>query len=538
MRQYTVQQIGIFALLFLGCGDSKDTDDTATQNNTTTNTSHDYETISTDSTWTGNHTINGALTINSTLTIEACSTIHLAANAYISIIDGGRIVSQGSEDCMVTFTSAENSPQAGDWAYIEIYTNGNVFDWTTIEYGGNDYASIWVGDQGTVAITNSTFAHSEKGIELVSDATLTAFENNTFIAMNEFIMSVTTEQVRSITPITSIDNIGNFIEIKNSTLDRDSTWKNPSVPYKTSGFTLNADVTVEAGTVFLIEEDSYITVTDSGSLINNGTQAAPIVYTSASIEPQSGDWAYIDLYSNGNVFDWTVVEYGGKDFASVYCNDNSSISITNTVFSDSDKALHMRDGSTLHTFSNNTFTRIQEYPITVSPDHVAHLGSLTASENEHPSIEVSYGRLSSNGTWKNLALPYSINNMHINAIVTVEAGTTLWMVPDALITINDSGSLILDGTATASITVTSEKGTPLAGDWQEFDFYATSNNNNRFSYTNIMYGGGGGYGAVWLEEGAHLTLDHVTFSNNEQCDLHFASFSDVVIGSSTYNSCN
>ena len=516
--------------------DTTDTTDTTdTQNNT--NTTHEYENISTDTTWNGNHTINGSITVTATLTIEACSTIHMSPNSYISVQDGGRILSTGTEDCLITFTSTENDPASGDWGYIELYTNGNVFDWTVIEYAGNDYASIWVADQGTVTVTNSTFANSERGIELMQGATLTSFSGNTFTGMEKFIMSVATEHVKSLNPITATDNNSNFIVIKNGTLERDGTWKNPAVPFKTNGFTLDAEVTVEAGTVFMMEENAYILVNNGGALINNGTQADPVIYTSASIEPQSGDWGYIDLYSNGNVFDWTIVEYAGKDYASVFCNDNSSITITNSVFSDSKKALEMRDGSTLHNFSDNTFTRIEDYIMTIAPDHVNDLGTMTGTNNETPSIEITYGTLRHDAMWKHWEFPYSVNSVTITAEVTVEAGSTLLMVPDALISINDGGSVILDGRQNARITVTSEKGNPLAGDWAEFDIYSTSNNNNRFSYADIMYGGGYGYGAVWLDDGAYLELDHVTFSHNEQCDMRLYTGSEVVASNTSYLVC-
>ena len=354
----------LFSSFLCACGADKDTSDTGsdTSDDSITNTSsiHDSETISSDTTWNGSHTVNGILTINSTLTIEACSTIKMSANSSISIRDGGRLLSQGSEDCMVTFTSSSSNPDSGDWGYIELYTNGNVFDWTTIEYAGNDYASLWIDGSGSASITNSTFAYSDSGIEVVGDGSMTNFQNNTFMNMKEFIMSVTTTQVSSLNPITSIDNTNNFIIIKNSTLEENGTWKNVSVPYKTSGFSLNADVTVEAGTVFLMEEYTYILVNDSGSLVNNGTESEPILYTSASEIPQSDDWGYFDLYSNGNVFDWTIVEYAGNDYASIYCNDNSSISIRNSTFRDSNKAIEFHLGSTIHAFENNNFQRIQE----------------------------------------------------------------------------------------------------------------------------------------------------------------------------------
>ena len=163
---------------------------------------------------------------------------------------------------------------------------------------------------------------------------------------------------------------------------------------------------------------------------------------------------------------------------------------------------------------------------------------MSGSDNANPGIFISYGSLTQNGLWKNLEFPYILNSFEITANLTVENGSVLKMTPYALISILNGGGLIMDGTQSAPITITSEKDTPLAGDWLEFDFFASSNNNNRFSHTNIMYGGGGGYGAVWIDDGAYLELDHVTFSHNETCDVSLYNITDMSTSNSSYSVCN
>ena len=70
------------------------------------------------------------------------------------------------------------------------------------------------------------------------------------------------------------------------------------------------------------------------------------------------------------------------------------------------------------------------------------------------------------------------------------------------------------------VTVTSSKAAPAAGDWTEIDIYNTASNNCRFQYADILYGGGDGtYGALWVDGGVTVELDHVTFEDNEACDV-------------------
>lgn len=40
-----------------------------------------------------------------------------------------------------------------------------------------------------------------------------------------------------------------------------------------------------------------------------------------------------------------------------------------------------------------------------------------------------------------------------------------------------------------------------------------------FRYADITFGGGMDTGALWIDSGAELTLDHVSFSSNGPCDV-------------------
>lgn len=58
---------------------------------------------------------------------------------------------------------------------------------------------------------------------------------------------------------------------------------------------------------------------------------------------------------------------------------------------------------------------------------------------------------------------------------------------------------------------------------------------NVLTSTDVKYGGGAGYGALWLSSDAEVALDHVTFTENETCDVDSSGTVNPV--ETTYSAC-
>ena len=127
--------------------------------------------------------------------------------------------------------------------------------------------------------------------------------------------------------------------------------------------------------------------------------------------------------------------------------------------------------------------------------------------------------------------------MYINAAVTVEAGSTLLMSENTYLYVDDEGSLVLDGTSDSHVVVTSPKSNPSAGDWRYISIEDGAAAGNRFSYTDISYGGDTGYGQLTVEDGAEITLEHVTFSDGDTWDVYIYDGATVNDTDSTYDVC-
>jgi parallel beta-helix repeat protein len=101
---------------------------------------------------------------NATLTIEP--EVEVKFGGHFSLIVEGRLVANGTEDKMITFTSNKYEPKAGDWGVIEFNgMNSSSLIHCIIEYGTNGITM----ESGTLNIQNSLVRlNSENGIMITN----------------------------------------------------------------------------------------------------------------------------------------------------------------------------------------------------------------------------------------------------------------------------------------------------------------------------------------------------------------------------------
>lgn len=508
---------------------------------------HESDTIVIATVWEDTHVIKGTLTVNAPLTIKACSTIKMDSGASINVRDNGSITVIGKPTCKTKFTSYKTFPSAGDWDAIYLYgtaSAGNAFEFVTFEYGGGNYGAVWVEEGADVRFDSSTFSHiKDKGIKFEDGAEIGSFVGNTFKSLGGNPVWTSSNIVPSLSPIVTEDVAAavNRVHVF-GTATRNGTWKNLGIPYEVEGISIEAAVTVEPGTTIGVMPDSIINVQENGALVMEGTAAQRIIVTSAKTAPKAGDWNYIGIYntaSENNRFEYVDFKYGGSTYGIFWVEQDASVSFDNCTFSEIDgPGMEMKD-ITLNSFTGNSFSGLSDYPIVTTASVVPSLSPITTADMaaDKDRVHVTGGYTDIGGTWKNLGIPYELEGLSFRAPVTVEAGTTLLIMPNEIIDISDNGSLILDGTADARITVKSSKTSPAAGDWNYIGIYNTSSSDNRFTYADIMHGGSGNYGQVWLEGGATLTLDNTVFSEGQDCDIHESTDAILNATDSTYVNC-
>lgn len=319
----------------------------------------------------------------------------------------------------------------------------------------------------------------------------------------------------------------------NETISVATTWSGIHIIKGT--LSVNAALTIKPCTVIQMDPDAKITVFDDGAFKSIGTEKCPILITSSKVAKGAGDWELIEIFNTAsadNELTWNIIEFGGNDYGVLWVGVDASVKVTNTVFKNILKSAVVFDNnSEIKGFTGNSFIAIGEYLIDIYPDNVRKLDAIVSDTTLKSEVYVHDGTIISAGTWKNISVPYVIDTLNVNESLTVMDGTVIKVNPDMNIAIFDNGELILKGTAANHITIKSSKTIPAPGDWERIEIFNTSSNGSKFTYTDIMHGGGGDYGQLWIGIDSKIALNNVVFSQGKTCDITNENEDQEFVGS-------
>ena len=281
-------------------------------------------------------------------------------------------------------------------------------------------------------------------------------------------------------------------------------------------------------------------VRNGGNIVAIGDDDCPIVFTSTSANPSSGDWRFIDIQEtagNDNVFEHVVFEYGG--------NRDGALQVrSRTAFRDvalreiNEQAIRVFDEARLTDFSNISFDSVEGYPLVITPNEVAAIDGITTSNVTNNAIRIQGGELTRNSVWTAQSIPYEFSgnfnsDYYSSAALRLEEGVRLKLATGFRLFIRDNGSLHTEGTAENPVIIESLRSSPEAGDWAEISL-ANSADSSSFTWTTIRHGGRNSNGAI--ETNVSITLDNVIFENNANCDLK-GSESNITATNTTFEAC-
>jgi hypothetical protein len=119
------------------------------------------------------------------LTLAAGAVLQLGSAANLTVDSGGGLTLDGAADSPATITSAQQVPAPGDWGYVQFLAgsvkSGCALRHAVIEHGGGlGYGSIYLAENASVEISDSTVRHSaDVGVEARLGASLRNFAGNT-----------------------------------------------------------------------------------------------------------------------------------------------------------------------------------------------------------------------------------------------------------------------------------------------------------------------------------------------------------------------
>ena len=271
----------------------------------------------------------------------------------------------------------------------------------------------------------------------------------------------------------------------------------------------NATLTIEPGVTLRFAADTNLAIgySAAGKLSAIGTAAAPIVFTSSNATPGAGDWVGVQLWGNtmnGTKLGYVTFDYCGSQGDACLISTGlkpNRVTVDHVSFAHvgaGSNAIWQKDKDSNFAISNCTFSDIpstptQQYAISVYAQSFAGIDSTNAF-NGNAMVELMGGTISTDTSWKNIGTVVAVtDDLDIGGTatptLTIAAGSTFKFATDFGISLGygSPGSLVLAGTATAKITLTSLAVTPGAGDWNGIMLW--SNSSAKIQYSSILYGG-------------------------------------------------
>jgi len=222
-----------------------------------------------------------------------------------------------------------------------------------------------------VSVDHTTISHvgaGANGINENNDANFTisncTFSNIPTAPTLQYAISVPAPSFVGIDS-TSTFNGAAMIELTGDTVSTTTTWKNPGTPVAvTSDLYLDGTpvpvLTIAAGSIFKFADDTEFRIgyNRGGNLQVNGTQSAPVTFTSLDTSPAPGSWMGISVWDKATL-SYTLISYAGSMDGNVVVEDDTSVlDIEHSTLSNSlGYGISVGCGSTATvTNLNNTFS--------------------------------------------------------------------------------------------------------------------------------------------------------------------------------------
>jgi len=313
--------------------------------------------------------ITAGITLEPGVVIELASDVRLwftGNNAYLN--------AEGTSTKNIIFRGVDKVK--GSWNHIAITSNNvnNKLNYVKIQHAGSSKVSnqktamyLQSNTSAQISIRNTTITQSG-GYAFYIDGdggSIAEFSNNNFSGNQAAPIRLGGTHLFELDKNSVYLNNGiQAIEVASARFETQGTIPALSVPYHFySGPEIRAKITFEPGVTCLFDQNLRIWVTESGTLIANGTETQKIKFSGINQAP--GSWKGIEMASpsSENMINYGIVEYGGSNTgrsANIYLSGStpgSQLTITNSQISDSQTwGIWAASGSAILNESNNTFS--------------------------------------------------------------------------------------------------------------------------------------------------------------------------------------
>jgi hypothetical protein len=275
-------------------------------------------------------------------------------------------------------------------------------------------------------------------------------------------------------------------------------------------------------------------VEEPGTLVANGTSAAPIVFTSASASPDAGDWGGIVIgpQSGGTALNYARIEYAGGPGANDI-QDQSALTLeggdllggtqsptpllSNLTISNSAGHGLVFAGQTTGfgpgsaNISIVNWEQSGHYPFVIEANEggtipvtiaATPVSSATAAVAFNSYVNITSDVITST-TWPAIPLPYvalttlnvtTVNSSSASTVLSIAAPNTIQFTAQSELDVdpfvNGNAFLQANGTASNAITFTSNQANPTNGAWGGINFWCSGDDqfmNSSLTYASIKW---------------------------------------------------
>ena len=341
--------------------------------------------------------------------------------------------------------------------------------------------------------------------------------------------------------------------VVNADINKETVWEDiftdPLIPdyLVEKNVAVNAKLTVEPGVVVHFKDEVIMTVaTGGGSFVAEGAEDNRIIFTSAD---EAGEvlWGglLVKSTSSENKISYADIAFGGGRNlvyasgwrqANIGIDEKAKLNISNSSISQSggDGIFIVRTGS-LTTFDNNTFSRNDDFPLSLSINQVGNLTATNvfndddATDNRENVIRIYDSVLEDDQEWSDVGGDVTlrfVGNASIEAKLTINEGVSMEFDQEVILEVTSDGTLIAKGIEDNKVVMTSSD-TQAGKKWggilikstsvlNELDHVAVLHAGGR---SNLVYFKGWEAGNVGLEDGARLRLTNSEIAHSHSHGL-------------------
>lgn len=297
---------------------------------------------------------------------------------------------------------------------------------------------------------------------------------------------------------------------------------------------VSAGLTIPAGTTIIMCAGASIQVESAGYINAVGTAIEPIIIKGETETP--GFWEGIAILSNNpnNNLNYVTIKdagtYWGWEYAGLYVADNAKLSMSNSIISNHQTyGMYLDGDAQISTFSNNTFSNC-ETGLSLPAKLINKIDGASNynSNNTNNFIEARTATITSDQTWPKTSTPILINDLYVEAGLTISAGSNIMVEANKAIEVHSTGFLNVDGAASDMITIQGRYSS--AGYWAGITFIS-NNPNNKINYANISDGGEyWGYEYSGIEVEGKLELNNSNVSNSNSYGVYVYNSAQLLTG--------